>query len=69
MIAMIIKFICQQTGEEEAPGDADLKEKYLKVKKQLWHYQRRENYIQDKENDLLEKEKTLDIQVSVKIMG
>ncbi|KAK2568022.1 hypothetical protein P5673_007931 [Acropora cervicornis] len=51
-----------KTGEEEVPGDADLKEKYLKVKKQLWHYQRRENYIQDKENDLLEKEKTFDIQ-------
>ncbi|XP_068720017.1 trichohyalin-like [Montipora capricornis] len=44
-------------SQEEVLGDADLKEKYLRVKKQLWKYQERDNYIQDKENALLEKEK------------
>lgn len=58
----------QKTGEEGVSGDADLKEKYLKVKKRLWNYQKKENYIQDKENALLEKEETYKIQVCVKIM-
>ncbi|XP_068742920.1 girdin-like isoform X1 [Montipora capricornis] len=44
-------------SQEEVLGDADLKEKYHRVKKQLWKYQERDNYIQDKENALLEKEK------------
>ncbi|XP_068742919.1 uncharacterized protein [Montipora capricornis] len=43
-------------SQEEVLGDADLKEKYLRVKTQLWKYQERDNYIQDKENAFLEKE-------------
>ncbi|XP_067040877.1 putative leucine-rich repeat-containing protein DDB_G0290503 isoform X2 [Acropora muricata] len=53
-----------KTGEERVPGDADLKEKYFRMKKQLWNYQKRENYIQDKENALLEKENTHNMQLS-----
>ncbi|XP_068720022.1 centrosomal protein of 131 kDa-like [Montipora capricornis] len=47
----------QKSGQEEVL--ADLKEKYLRVKKQLWQYQERDNYLQDKENALLEKEEEL----------
>lgn len=49
----------QQTGAEEALGgepDADLKEKFVKVRNQLWIYQGRENDILNRENDVLEKE-------------
>ncbi|XP_068743619.1 uncharacterized protein [Montipora capricornis] len=56
-------------SQEEVLGDADLKEKYLRVKKQLWKYQERDNYIQDKENALLEKEKAYTQTVSKKING
>ena len=37
-------------------GDADLKEKFLKVRNQLWNYQKRENDILNRENAVLEKE-------------
>ena len=43
---------------------ADLKEKYLRVRKQLWKYQERDNYLQDRENALLEKEEAYTQKVS-----
>ena len=43
---------------------ADLKEKYERVKKQLWKYQERDNYLQDRENALLENEEACTQKVS-----
>ena len=43
---------------------ADLKEKYLRVRKQLWKYQERDNYLQDRENALLENEEAYTQKVS-----
>ena len=37
-------------------ADADLKAKFVKVRNQLWNYQKRENDILNRENAVLEKE-------------
>ena len=36
--------------------DADLREKFVKVRNQLWNYQKRDNDIHDRENAVLVKE-------------
>ena len=53
-----VHLLLQQTAEDAlgTVGDTDLKQKFVKVRSQLWNYQKRENDILNRENALLEKE-------------